>query len=147
MQPAATTRERVVLSIGDRRRYIITIIATATQLESKAKSYPGPDVQNVVLKRRSVAVVSGRGYRGIQAQPARRIVTNYKRERLIVIYATILIVKLRGVAVEQLGIERSRNLQMIRGVNSCLIALLRSRCRYPEHSRNPGRQRVGSPKD
>src|ERR1700730_995456 len=147
MQPAATTRERLVLSIGDRRRYIITIIATATQLESNVQPDPASDVKNVIGKRRSIGVVSGRRYRSVQAQPPDRIVAKRKRQRLIVIDPALFVVKLRCVAIEQIGIERSRDLQMIRGVNSCLIALLRSRCRYAEHSADPSRQRVRSPKD
>src|SRR3984893_1099331 len=147
MQPAATTRERLALSIGDTRRYIITIIATVTQLESNVQSDPASDVKNVIGKRRSIGVVSGPRYRRVQAQPPDRIVAKRKRQRLIVIDPVVFVVKLRCVAIKQIGIERSRDLQMIRGVNSCLIALLRSRCRYAEHSADPSRQRVRSPKD
>src|ERR1700682_4379028 len=129
MQPAATTNERLVLNISETRPYIITIIATAAQLESNVQPDPASDVKNVIGKRRSIAVISGRRYRRVYTQPSDRIVADHKRKGLIVVYATILVVKLRGVAVEQIGIQRSRNLQMIRGVNSCLIALLRARCR------------------
>src|ERR1041385_5917675 len=116
------------------RRFVLTINTIfarigSIKLERNIAPYSPAEIENVVLEFSLVRIVARRGNRSAKTQPPVGHKSHRERQRLVVVQPVALIIELGRVTINQVSIDRARDLKMVVRLNCRLISLLRTRLR------------------